>query len=96
MIDFSKYKTYDTTNGFGNPDEWKTNFNQRMKNEDAELILKERDPYLILGVSRNDTLQFIKKVFRKLALANHPDRGGSTVIMQELNAAYSIICNSFD
>ena len=30
----------------------------------------------------------IKAEFKKLAMANHPDRGGDVKIMQEINAAY--------
>ena len=37
-------------------------------------------------------LQEIKKVYRKLALDFHPDRGGSTAKMQELNAAFDKAC----
>lgn len=32
-----------------------------------------------------------KKLLKKLALENHPDRGGKTEIMQEINTEYSFI-----
>jgi hypothetical protein len=35
------------------------------------------------------TIEEVKKEFKKLALANHPDRGGRTETMQEINNAYS-------
>lgn len=34
------------------------------------------------------TLEELKKVYRELALANHPDRGGDTVVMQAINVEY--------
>ena len=32
------------------------------------------DPYIILGVSPNDSIEVIKKKYKKLALLYHPDR----------------------
>lgn len=34
------------------------------------------------------TLNDLKAEYRRLAMANHPDLGGSTAVMQEINAAY--------
>ena len=34
--------------------------------------------------------------FKELAKRNHPDQGGSTVAMQELNAAYETLKRSLD
>lgn len=34
------------------------------------------------------TLEDLKKQYKRLALANHPDRGGTTEAMQEINAEY--------
>jgi len=34
------------------------------------------------------TVEDIKKEYRRLAMLHHPDRGGSTAKMQEINAAY--------
>ena len=37
------------------------------------------------GISNLDDL---KREYKRLALANHPDRGGDTAVMQEINAEY--------
>jgi len=34
------------------------------------------------------TVEQVKAEFRKLAMENHPDRGGDTAVMQEINAQY--------
>ena len=39
------------------------------------------------------TLNDLKAEYRRLAMANHPDLGGSTAVMQEINAAYDQIKN---
>ena len=37
------------------------------------------------------TLDELKKQYRRLAMAHHPDRGGSTVIMQQINAEHDAL-----
>ncbi len=42
------------------------------------------------------TIQEVKKLYRDLALKLHPDRGGNTAAMQDLNAQYeAILSNPF-
>lgn len=54
-----------------------------------------RDYYEILGVSRNATLDEIKRAFRKLALECHPDRNPgdaqAEARFKELSEAYSVL-----
>ena len=47
--------------------------------------------YELLGVEKTATYDEIRKAFRKLALKNHPDRGGDKEKFQELNAAYEVL-----
>jgi len=39
------------------------------------------------------TLDELRLMYRKLALLHHPDRGGSTAAMQEINNEYEILSN---
>lgn len=92
-------KRYDpATEGFGSPSQWKDSFNKRMSLDEANTIVKEDDPFTILGVTRSSTMDAIKKMFRKLALVNHPDKNPGNEIeanekMRKIIAAYTIIKN---
>jgi hypothetical protein len=44
--------------------------------------------YQILNVNKADDLRAIKGAFHKLALENHPDRGGDSEMMKKLNEAW--------
>jgi len=53
-----------------------------------------KDYYQILGVTKNSSIDDIKKAYRKLALKYHPDRGGGAEAEQkfkEINEAYQIL-----
>lgn len=54
-----------------------------------------RDPYVVLGVGKNASEADIKKAFRKLAKAHHPDQNQNDPKAKErfaeLNAAYEIV-----
>ena len=45
-------------------------------------------PHRKLNVAVNASEDEIRQSYRKLALLNHPDRGGSEQSMREINAAY--------
>lgn len=49
------------------------------------------DPYKILGVPREATEDEIRKRYRALISANHPDRGGDRAMAADLNVAYEIL-----
>lgn len=50
-----------------------------------------QDPYRMLGVSKTDSPERIRERYRELAVANHPDRGGSIEKMRQINDAYERI-----
>jgi DnaJ-class molecular chaperone len=49
------------------------------------------DYYKILGVTENASQDDIKKAYKKLAMKNHPDRGGDTKKFQEISQAYDTL-----
>jgi DnaJ family protein A protein 2 len=51
------------------------------------------DLYSALGVSRDASVEEIKRAYRKEALTNHPDRGGDKEKFQRLQAAYEVLSN---
>lgn len=53
--------------------------------------LDDQDPYRLLGVSPMDSHEVIRARYLELAMASHPDRGGSPERMRDLNVAYERI-----
>ncbi len=50
-----------------------------------------KDPYQILKVNPSAKLEEIKKAYRKLVKIHHPDTGGDSAVMLEVNSAWEII-----
>ena len=44
--------------------------------------------------SNCQTLQEAKELYRTLAIKNHPDKGGDTATMQEINAEFAYCCKN--
>lgn len=49
------------------------------------------DYYKMLGVSKDATLEDIKKAYRRLAHKHHPDKGGDEKMFREVSEAYRIL-----
>ena len=47
--------------------------------------------YQSLGLKFDATQEEIKSAYRRLAGANHPDRGGSPEVFRRIQAAYEVI-----
>ena len=60
---------------------------RRSKNVDTQGL------YDILGVNKNDHPDTIRKAYRKLAVKNHPDKGGDEQKFKEIQEAFDILGN---
>lgn len=58
-----------------------------VKDESSDFV----DYYRLLGVSPNSDAAEIRRSFIALAKEHHPDSGGSTELMQDLNKAYKTL-----
>ena len=59
--------------------------------------MADRDYYQVLGVSRSDSEEDIRKAFRKKAMEYHPDRNKNADAeekFKEINEAYQVLSNS--
>ena len=50
-----------------------------------------KDPYQILKVHPSAKLEDIKKAYRKLVKIHHPDKGGDSEMILEINSAWEIL-----
>jgi len=49
--------------------------------------------YALLGVTNTSDEKQIKKAYYRLAMKEHPDRGGNAVLFAELTEAYDVLCS---
>lgn len=53
--------------------------------------MNSKDYYSVLGVSKDSSIEEIKKSYKKLALKHHPDRGGNPETFKEINEAHDVL-----
>jgi preprotein translocase subunit Sec63 len=67
---------------------------ERLKDEQArESAEKKENLYATLEIEKTDSQEEIKKAYRKMALKNHPDRGGNAETFKQIGKAYRILSN---
>ena len=64
----------------------RANESKRRRAERARF--NSRDPRVVLGVSATATKSNIKKAYHKLALRQHPNKGGNSNIFRKIKDAY--------
>jgi DnaJ-domain-containing protein 1 len=87
------YRTYDTSTGFGGPEQWNSAFEQRMGIETAKEVLGDSSPFAVLGVDLGSAWEAIKKAYRARVKETHPDlnSGLDGSEFRKVQAAYEIL-----
>lgn len=94
---FSKYKTYDTSKGFGSVDEWSKAFDDRMGIDEANKRVGDDNPLSIMGLTALPaTADILKSVYRKLMLKNqeahrHDATADAQEKLKKIIAAYTVL-----
>lgn len=90
--------------GYGNSTKWRQAFNQRLGLDKAKETLGDKSPWAVFGVAESEgytqnTWTLIKKAYRKLAMACHPDLNPNDANAAEkfrnLQAAYEVLEDKF-
>jgi DnaJ-class molecular chaperone len=55
------------------------------------MFIYKMNPYEVLGINKDATESDIKKAYRKLAIKNHPDKGGDPEKFKQVAEAYEIL-----
>ena len=85
---FEKYKTYDTSNGFGSRSQWEDAANNRLK---ANKPVQSEFPEL----TKAEDLGELKRAYRKLVKVHHPDKGGSEETFKRMQNLYDKLLENF-
>lgn len=87
-----KYKTYDTSEGYGSPSEWRFAFEERMNFGTVHEDDKKKHGGIAGPLHDAKNADELKKAYRTLMMQYHPDRNGDTqynkTISQLLNDVY--------
>ena len=91
------YKTYEGPRG--GPESWREAFRARMSLDEAREAIGDDSPEGILGVVVGSTWDVIRKAYRAVAFACHPDRCASngmtaaeaTEKFKRVQAAYTVL-----
>ena len=51
------------------------------------------DYYAILGARKTASQDEIERLYKRLAMQHHPDRGGNAEVMKAINEAYRVLGN---
>jgi hypothetical protein len=71
--------------------------NKQAENEQIENNLtQELDPYKVLGIEPNASLDEIKIAYKYLALKHHPDKGGEVKIFNIIKDAYKTVARRIE
>jgi DnaJ-class molecular chaperone len=87
--DPSPYGTYEGERG--NPEQWKSSFQEAMDKDTAKEIVKDESPWTILGIPENSSVIITKRAYRVLLLKHHPDKGGDENLCRKIIAAYTML-----
>lgn len=95
------YKTYDTSQGRGGPDEWRGDFKRRMGYEEAQAYVHKEnlDVWSVLGIRPDVPWAEVKKAYRIKCQYFHSDRMAYTGLTKEqadagfkaVQAAYAVL-----
>lgn len=58
--------------GYGNPEQWRGAFAERMSSEEAEVIIGTGSPWAILGVRQGASTGEIRAAYKRMAIKFHP------------------------
>lgn len=89
------YAPYGTTDVRGNPDQWRSAFEERMMGEEEAVAVLDKDnPYTVLGLARGADKDAVKRAFRAYSLKWHPDvckEANAAEMFKKGHAAYSLL-----
>lgn len=94
------YKTYDTSNGYGNSSQWQNRFEARMNYKILSAPEKEVNKGIVQPLYDCINSTDLKKAYYKLMLIHHPDKAGDAIenkiAAQHINDIYFKLKEKFN